>query len=41
MLEALILDAKGRIAYRHIGALTSEAVDTVLIPAINNARRGS
>ena len=41
MPETFILDAQGRIAYKHIGALTPEAVDTVLIPAINKARRGS
>jgi cytochrome c biogenesis protein CcmG, thiol:disulfide interchange protein DsbE len=41
MPETFIVDAQGRIAYKHIGALTPEAVDTVLIPAINKARRGS
>jgi cytochrome c biogenesis protein CcmG, thiol:disulfide interchange protein DsbE len=38
MPETFILDALGRITYRHIGALTPEAVETVLIPAINRAR---
>jgi cytochrome c biogenesis protein CcmG, thiol:disulfide interchange protein DsbE len=41
MPETFIVDAQGRIAYKHIGALTPEAVDTVLIPAIEKARRGS
>jgi cytochrome c biogenesis protein CcmG, thiol:disulfide interchange protein DsbE len=41
MPETFIVDAQGRIAYKHIGALTEEAVNTVLIPAINKARRGS
>ncbi len=41
MPETFIVDAQGRIAHKHIGALTEEAVNTVLIPAINKARRGS
>ncbi len=38
MPETFILDARGRIAYKHIGALTADAVESVLIPAINKAR---
>jgi cytochrome c biogenesis protein CcmG, thiol:disulfide interchange protein DsbE len=41
MPETFIVDTQGRIAYKHIGALTQEAVDNVLIPAINKARGGS
>ncbi len=38
MPETFILDSQGRIAYKYIGALTPEAIDTVLIPAIEKAR---
>jgi cytochrome c biogenesis protein CcmG, thiol:disulfide interchange protein DsbE len=41
MPETFILDAHGRIAHKHIGALTEEAVDRVLLPAIKKARGGS
>ncbi len=34
MPETFILDAGGRIAYKHIGALTPEVIDTVLLPLI-------
>jgi cytochrome c biogenesis protein CcmG, thiol:disulfide interchange protein DsbE len=41
MPETFIIDAQGRIAYKHIGAITPEALENVLIPAIEKARRGS
>jgi cytochrome c biogenesis protein CcmG, thiol:disulfide interchange protein DsbE len=41
MPETFILDAQGRIAHKHIGAITPEALENVLIPAIEKARRGS
>ena len=39
MPETFIVDGKGRVVYKHIGALTEEAIETVLIPAINKARQ--
>jgi cytochrome c biogenesis protein CcmG, thiol:disulfide interchange protein DsbE len=41
MPETFIIDAQGRIAHKHIGAITPEALENVLIPAIEKARRGS
>lgn len=38
MPETFVLDGQGRVVYKHIGALTEEAIEKVLIPAINKAR---
>ena len=35
---SLKVDGQGRVIYKHIGALTEEAIEKVLIPAINKAR---
>ena len=38
MPETFIVDSKGRIVYKHIGALTEESIEKILIPAIDKAR---
>jgi cytochrome c biogenesis protein CcmG/thiol:disulfide interchange protein DsbE len=38
MPETFILDGAGRIAYKHIGPLTPEVIDTVLLPLITAKR---
>jgi cytochrome c biogenesis protein CcmG, thiol:disulfide interchange protein DsbE len=39
MPETFILDRSGRILHKHIGALTPEALENVLIPLIEKAKR--
>lgn len=36
--ETFVVDAEGRIAYKQIGALTPEIVDTVIMPLIRRLR---
>ena len=38
MPETFVLDGQGRIVFKHVGALTPEALEQALIPAINAAR---
>jgi cytochrome c biogenesis protein CcmG, thiol:disulfide interchange protein DsbE len=38
MPETFIIDGQGRIVYKHVGELTSEAIATKLVPAIEKAR---
>jgi len=39
MPETFIVDGKGRIAYRHVGPITAEALEAKIIPAIRAAER--
>jgi cytochrome c biogenesis protein CcmG/thiol:disulfide interchange protein DsbE len=39
MPETFIIDGKGRIAYRHVGPITAEALEAKIIPAIRAAER--
>ena len=41
MPETFIVDGLGRIVYKHIGAITPEVMDQILIPAIDKARTAS
>ena len=38
MPETFIVDGRGRVVYKHIGAITPEIMDQVLVPAIVAAR---
>lgn len=38
MPETFIVDGKGRVVYKHIGAITPEVMDGILVPAIDKAR---
>jgi cytochrome c biogenesis protein CcmG, thiol:disulfide interchange protein DsbE len=38
MPETFIVDGKGRVVYKHIGAITPDIMDTLLVPAIDRAR---
>ncbi len=38
MPETFIVDGRGRVVYKHIGAITPEVMDGVLVPAIARAR---
>ena len=38
MPETFVLDGQGRIVYKHVGALTPEAIDRTILPAIDKAR---
>ena len=38
MPETFVVDGQGRVLYKHIGELTPEVVDRVLIPVIEKAR---
>lgn len=38
--ETFIVDGRGRIAYKHVGPITAEAIETKLLPAIERARAG-
>lgn len=39
MPETFVVDGKGRIAYKHVGPITAEALETRIVPAIEAARR--
>jgi cytochrome c biogenesis protein CcmG/thiol:disulfide interchange protein DsbE len=39
MPETFVVDAKGVIAYKHIGPITAQALETKLLPAIDAAGR--
>jgi len=39
MPETFIVDGKGRIAYRHVGPITAEALEAKIVPAIRAAER--
>ena len=36
--ETFIVDGRGRIAYKHVGPLTPESIDKVILPEIRKAR---
>lgn len=38
MPESFIVDAKGRIAYKHVGPISKESLEEKVIPAIEKAR---
>ncbi len=38
MPETFVIDGQGRIIYKHVGALTEEAIATKIVPVINRAR---
>ena len=38
MPETFVLDGQGRVVYKHIGALTPQALEQAIIPAIDKAR---
>ena len=38
MPETFVLDGKGHVVLKHIGALTEDALEKILIPAIDKAR---
>jgi cytochrome c biogenesis protein CcmG, thiol:disulfide interchange protein DsbE len=38
MPETFVIDGQGRIVYKHVGALTEEAIATKIVPMINKAR---
>ena len=38
MPETFVVDGKGRVVYKHIGALTEDALREIIIPAIDKAR---
>jgi cytochrome c biogenesis protein CcmG/thiol:disulfide interchange protein DsbE len=40
MPETFIIDGAGKIAYKHVGAISAESVEKQLIPAIEKARSG-
>jgi cytochrome c biogenesis protein CcmG/thiol:disulfide interchange protein DsbE len=37
--ETFVIDADGRVAFKHIGPLTAEVVERTIIPLIDNLRR--
>jgi cytochrome c biogenesis protein CcmG/thiol:disulfide interchange protein DsbE len=37
MPETFIIDGKGRIAYKHVGRISAEVLETKIIPAIRTA----
>jgi cytochrome c biogenesis protein CcmG, thiol:disulfide interchange protein DsbE len=39
MPETFIVDGQGRIAYRHVGPITAEALEAKIVPAIRAAER--
>jgi len=41
MPETFIIDGQGKIAYKHVGAISEESVEKQLIPAIEKARSGA
>ena len=38
MPETFVVDGQGRIAYKHVGQITSDSLEKRLLPAIENAR---
>ena len=40
MPETFVIDGQGRIAYKHIGPITRESLETRILPAIDRARSG-
>ena len=40
MPETFLVDGKGRIVYKHVGPLTSEAITAKILPALAKARGG-
>jgi cytochrome c biogenesis protein CcmG, thiol:disulfide interchange protein DsbE len=38
MPETFVIDGQGRIIYKHVGALTDEAIAAKIVPMINKAR---
>lgn len=38
MPESFVVDAKGRIAYKHVGPISKESLEEKVIPAIEKAR---
>jgi cytochrome c biogenesis protein CcmG, thiol:disulfide interchange protein DsbE len=38
MPETFVVDGRGRIVYKHVGALTEDAIATKIVPMINKAR---
>jgi cytochrome c biogenesis protein CcmG, thiol:disulfide interchange protein DsbE len=38
MPETFVIDGQGRIIYKHVGALTEEAIATKIVPMINKGR---
>jgi len=38
MPETFVLDGQGRIVYKHVGALTQDVIDKIILPAIDKAR---
>ena len=41
MPETFILDGQGRIAYKHVGPITEQSLNSEVIPAIEKARAAS
>lgn len=41
MPETFVVDGKGRIAYKHVGPLSPQSIDKVLLPAIEKAKAAS
>lgn len=41
MPETFILDAEGRIAYKHVGPISVQSLEQIVIPEIEKARRGA
>jgi cytochrome c biogenesis protein CcmG/thiol:disulfide interchange protein DsbE len=40
MPETFVVDGKGRIAYKHVGPITPETLETKIIPAVRAAAKG-
>jgi cytochrome c biogenesis protein CcmG/thiol:disulfide interchange protein DsbE len=40
MPETFVVDGAGRIVHKHVGPLTKTTLETTMIPAVENARRG-
>lgn len=40
MPETFIVDAKGRIAYKHVGPITEESLERAILPALARAKAG-
>ncbi len=40
MPETFIVDAKGRIAYKHVGPITEESLEQAILPALERAKTG-
>jgi cytochrome c biogenesis protein CcmG/thiol:disulfide interchange protein DsbE len=38
--ETFVISKNGRIAYKHIGAITPEVLQTTILPLVGSLRRG-